>query len=384
MLNPFFYPYAGGTERVLLEVYSRLSKRHNVTVISAALNDKNKGSVEHVKGIKVVRLKTLHLDFPALPMPFPVMRGLPDAIQKAGADIYHINNRYLYFFNTINAIKKMNRSLALTLHDAMPSNIDTITDRGGYLYDVVWGRRLMEYADVITAVSENTLKTTVPEKYRDRAYVIYNGVDTDRYRPRSKNDRDVVRIRKELGLSNDSITIMNNGRLVPQKGQVYLIRAFAEIVKRRKGLDLNLLIIGRGPLKDTLMYMARDLGIDYRVQMLTGIDEMEMPYYYNASDMFVSASLYEPASLSVMEALASQLPVVATKVGGVPEMMHANGVYTKPHSISGLRTGITNVLENMTSAGKRAARGRELMIKEHDWNSIAKDYERIFESTLRN
>ncbi len=383
MLNPFFYPYAGGTERVLFEVYSRLAKRHNVTVVSAALHNKNK-SVEEISGIKVIRLKTKYVDFPALPMPFPMMQGLPDAVQREGADIYHINNRYLYFFNTISAIKKINKALALTLHDAMPRNIDTITDSGGYLYDVVWGRRLMNYADVITAVSKNTVETTVPREFRERAYVIYNGVDTTRFKYRPKSDSNVGRVLRKLGIRKDSITIMNNGRLVTQKGQVYLLRAVAELAKKRPELDINLLMVGRGYLKDTLLYMAKDLGMSERVRMLTDIDERVMPYYYNAADVFVSASLYEPASLSVMEALACELPVVATKVGGVPEMMGGFGVYAKPKSISGIRKGIESVIENPGASRRRAAGGRARMIKEHDWNNIADEYERVFTSSVRN
>src|SRR5208283_6024126 len=93
VLNPFFYPYSGGTERVLLEVYSRMARKHNVTVISANLDGGRKDSVGYVKGIRVVRLKTRHIAFPGLPMPFPVMLGLREALQRESAQLYHINNR---------------------------------------------------------------------------------------------------------------------------------------------------------------------------------------------------------------------------------------------------------------------------------------------------
>ncbi len=384
VLNPFFYPYAGGTERVLYEVYRRLSRRHNVTVISGALGNKSRESIEEVDGIRVIRLRTVHLNIPALPMPIPIMQGLPEAVQKACADIYHINNRYLYFYNTISAIKKANKALALTLHDAMPRNIDAITDRGGYLYDVVWGRRLMHYADVITAVSKDTLLSTVPREYRERAYVIYNGVDTKAYRKRRKGDRGVERARKALGINADTINIMNNGRLIAQKGQVYLLRAVADLVRRHKDLDLNLVIIGRGYLKDTMTYMAGDLGISERVSIMSGIPEKEMPYYYNTANVFVSASLYEPASLAVMEALASEVPVVATKVGGVPEMMGGCGTYVRPRSVSGISKGIERVLSNQKRAARLANDGRKLMVREHDWDTISKEYEHRFEAVLRN
>ncbi len=384
VLNPFFYPYTGGTERVLYEVYRRLAKRHNITVISGAPENRNKESVEHMNGMRIVRLKTMHIGLPTLPMPFPIMQGLPKAIQKEKADLYHINNRYLYFYNTINAIKKMKKSLALTLHDAIPRNIDTITDGGGYLYDIIWGRRLMQYADVITAVSKNTLDTTVPKEYRERAYVIYNGVSTKVYKRRARGNPSVSRVRKRLGIEDNTINIMNNGRLVVQKGQVYLLRAVAELMKERGGLDVNLMMIGRGYLKETLEYMASDLGMSGRFSILTGIDERVLPYYYNAADIFVSASLYEPASLSVMEALASEVPVVATKVGGVPEMVGNCGTYVRPGNISGIKEGVRKILDDGRKARRLASDGKKLMIKEHDWDRIASEYEQRFEATIRN
>ena len=382
VLNPFFYPYSGGTERVLLEVYRRLAKRHNVTVISAALNSSKKDTVEYANGIKVIRLKSSYVSLPMLPMPMPLMWGLREAVMKEDSELYHINNRYLYFFDTVNLIKKANKRIALTLHDALPKNIDTVTDNGGYLYDVVWGRKMMQYADLITAVSKNTLETTVPGAYRAKARVIYNGVDYRRYKKRKRGSPGVLEVGKELDLSG-SINIVNNGRLVPQKGQIYLLRAFAEMLEEDHELDLNLLVIGRGYLRDALLYMAKDLGIRKRFRIVSGIDEEVLPYYYNIGNVFVSSSLYEPASIALMEALASEVPVVATRVGGVPEMARDCGLYARPRSISDIRNRISDILDDRRVAAARAKRGRALMKKEHDWDRIARKYEDAFSSAMR-
>ncbi len=380
VLNPFFYPYSGGTEKVLLEIYRRMAKKHNITVISAALKSGQKDYSEEIYGIKVIRLKTSYIDVPILPMPFPVTMGLRDAIYKQKADIYHINNRYVYFGDTVKCIKRSGGKMALTLHDAIPKNIDPFTDNGGYVYDMLWGRRLIEYSDVITGVSKNTLITTVPKALMKKCHVIYNGVAFDKYKPRSK--ASASKIMKELGLNKNSTVILNNGRLINQKGQIYLIRAVADIIKEGNK-DLFLTIIGRGSLKETFMYMARDLGISDRIRICTGIAEEDLPYYYNMSSVFVSASLYEPASISIMEALASGVPVVATKVGGVPETMKNRGIYVKPRSIIGIKKGIERLLSNPKEAKRMGAMGRELMIKEHDWNLISKKYEKVFESAMR-
>lgn len=388
VLNPFFYPYSGGTEKVLYEVYSRLAKKHNVTVISASLNSKQKKhSVDYVNGIKIVRLRTRYLDIPKLPMPMPIMWGLKDVLAETDAEVYHINNRYLYYFDTVGKIKKTNKKIALTLHDAVPKNIDTITNNGGYLYEMLWGRRIMQYADLITAVSRNTLESTVPKAYRrsKRTRVIYNGVDYSRYTPR-KADAAVKELKDTIGLS-DSLNILNNGRLVVQKGQIYLLGAVAELIKEHRDLNIMLLIIGKGYLKDTLKYMAKNIGIDKQFKIVSGIKEEVLPFYYNCADLFVSASLYEPASIAVMEAMSSRIPIVATRVGGVPEMLKDSGFYAKPGDVDSIKKKTYQLIDTIINDRKKVDRitkkSRNIIIREHNWDKIAKEYEKEFGGLLK-
>ena len=378
VINPFFFPYAGGTEKVLMQVYKRLSKKHNITVISYALGAGQKEAEELVEGIKVVRLKTKYMDVPGLPLPFMVAEGFRERIQRESADIYHINNRYLVFPLALGAIKNKGKKLALTLHNALPKNIGPVTDFCGLVYDAAWGRKIMKAADLITGITQNVVDTTVPAAYRNKTHVVYNGVDFKSFRPRSRSDRNVKIARERLG---DGITIMNNARLVPQKGQKYLMRAFAELVK--EGIASNLLIIGKGPLESSLRGIAGRLHIPDRLSIISGIPEGQLPYYYNAGDIFALPSLYEPASIALLEALSSGVPTVAAKTGGIPEMMKDNGLYVNPKSEKDIKEKISMLLGDKEMAEKFAKNGRALMMKEHNWDDIAKEYERLFLETIR-
>ena len=137
VLNPYFYPYKGGTEKVLLEVYRRLAKRHNITVLTSTVPGRNERRSEEIHGIKVIRLKTRQYALPGLPLPFESFEGLNSAIVRAGADLYHINNRYQYFYLNIMSLKSVGK-LCLTIHNSLPLNIDRPTDFFGRAYDVVW------------------------------------------------------------------------------------------------------------------------------------------------------------------------------------------------------------------------------------------------------
>ncbi len=382
MLNPYFYPYNGGTEKVLLEVYSRLAKHHNITVVTSVAARKNRPSVEEIAGIRVVRLKATSTRPPTLPMPFLLFDGLKKALVKENAEIYHINNRYQYFGDTVRIVKGLDSKLALTIHNALPKNINFTTDELGRFYDWLWGKKLMGAADVITAVSTNTAKTTIPRRYMKKTHVIFNGVDFKRFRKMDKNSKEVADVSKALGF--DGTTIVTNGRLVPQKGQIYLLEAFAELSNSGMS-DLNLMVIGRGPSSMYLHRSAKRMGVADKFHIVSGIPDRMLPCYYNACDIFAFPSLYEPAGLAVCEAMSCELPVVASKVGGIPEIVGDYGIYSKPRDYESIRDGLSYVMEsrNGKEIKRMTALGRKRMVRRHDWDRIAKQYEHVFQGIVR-
>ncbi|MDE1870640.1 MAG: glycosyltransferase family 4 protein [Candidatus Micrarchaeota archaeon] len=382
VLNPFFYPYKGGTEKVLLEVYRRLAKRHNITVITSAPLDNNRHSVEEVFGIRVVRLRTFQEHVPIFPMPFLFFDGLKRALERERGDIYHINNRYQFFEDSVKVIKGMDRKIALTIHNALPKNIDPLTDELGEFYDRIWGRKLMHAADIITGVSTSTINTTIPRSERHKTHLVFNGVDYRRFRRLGKRNESVARISKRMGFGADSTNILCNGRLVTQKGQKYLLHAFAELVTRDHE-DLNMLIIGKGPLRRQLYSMAKKMGVERRFRITYGIDDDNLPYYYNACDIFSLPSLYEPAGLALLEALSCELPSVISRIGGMPEIAGNCGIYAKPGDHRSIKKMVKYVLENGDDASKLASKGRKRIIKYHDWDNISKQYEGLFLGCLR-
>jgi glycosyltransferase involved in cell wall biosynthesis len=343
--------------------------------------DSNKYSVQYLDGLKIVRLRTFQRRLPALPMPYLFyFQGLRAAIFKEKSDIYHINNRYQYFSDTVSAVRSMDKKIALTIHNALPRDIDFTTDNLGRFYDWWWGKRLMREADVITAVSGNTARTTVPSDCLKKTHVVFNGVDSSNFRKIEKNDPKVKRIIDELGFEGASI--ITNGRLVPQKGQIYLIRAVAEL--QRKGRELNLLVVGKGPLRGKLVKSAKRLGISNRFRIVWGLGDESLPYYYNACDIFAFPSLYEPAGLAVCEAMSCELPAVVSKIGGIPEIAGEYGYYVKPKDERSIVQRLEYVLDNKRLAERRAGIGRKRMIKYFNWDKIAKEYENIFLETIRN
>lgn len=381
VLNPYFIPYRGGTEKVLYEVYKRISKKHNITIITSAVSafgahgsGRPLQHTEYIDDIKVVRIKTKQISIPFSPLPLQLFPALQSHIQSVNADLYHVNNRYQYFPSTIRTVRDMGAKLAITIHNSTPKGISVADDYFGLLYDMAIGRKFMHASSAITAVSKNALESTVQPEDIWKSKVIYNGVDHKLFRKISSRDGTVSSLKEKFG--KGSTLILSNGRLTQQKGQAYLIRAVAELIK--EGNDVRLLIIGKGPMYNWLYKYASRLKIADRFEIISGIPEEEIPYYYNASDLFVLPSLYEPAGMALIEAMACGVPSIATRVGGMPEMGQDTVSYSKPRDYASIKEAIINCLSDSKNARDRATRAISLVKKRNDWDIIAKEYEDCF------
>jgi len=151
----------------------------------------------------------------------------------------------------------------------------------------------------------------IPENQID---VVYNGVDIDRFHPRNRKYREEIRKRHGIGDEFVILYVSNNFRM---KGLGYLVKALAEIRKEDRR-PFKLLALGRdrqGPY----LRLAKKTGISKEVVFAGSTDEPEK--YYGAADLLVHPTFYDACSLTVLEALASGLPVITTYFNGASGVM---------------------------------------------------------------
>jgi len=146
----------------------------------------------------------------------------------------------------------------------------------------------------------------IPES---RIVVIYNGIDTERFHPRNRQYRDEIRKRHGIGSEFVILYVSNNFRM---KGLGYLVKALAEI-KESNPTPYKCLVLGRDK-KAPYVRLAEKLGIGQEVIFAGSTDEPEK--YYGAADLLVHPTFYDACSLTVLEALASGLPVITTVLNG--------------------------------------------------------------------
>lgn len=188
-------------------------------------------------------------------------------------------------------------------------------------------------------------------------------------------------MRQELGVPNDAIVILNIGRLHPVKGQLHLMPMMARLRERLP--NALLLIAGDGPLRSALQAEIREHGLESHVRLLGA--RLDIPALLRASDALVLASESEAAPLPLMEAMRESKPVVATGVGGVPEMVE-NGVtgYVVPR---GMPHEMADALVQMFTPPERALEmgeaGRRVALQRFDVARIAERLGAIYREISR-
>jgi glycosyltransferase involved in cell wall biosynthesis len=210
-------------------------------------------------------------------------------------------------------------------------------------------------ADVVFTVT-NDLRTFHGKQAwleADDFRVIYNGVDTDRFAPRPG---DAARLRLEFAIPQDRVVIGSVGRLVPIKDHPTLLRAAERLL--RAGRNVHVLVAGAGPdLEKLKAQVATSEVLRERVTFVGATDRV--PELMNAMDVFVLPSICEGMSNTILEAMASGLPVVATSAGGNPELVEngQSGLLFSPSCVESLTqhlVRLTDDSELRTQLGKDA------------------------------
>lgn len=184
---------------------------------------------------------------------------------------------------------------------------------------------LWSFADRVIAVSEGMAEMLTRAGHRSSSVVaVHNGVDLSRIRALRSRDG----VREDLGIPADAVLIGTAGRLSPVKAQCSLLRAARRILDERP--EARFVVAGDGPRREELQALAETLGVA-RQSVFAGV-RMDIYDVIASMDIFVLPSLSEGIPMALLEAMALGRPVVASAVGGIPEMIQhgTNGLLVPP------------------------------------------------------
>lgn len=294
----------GGAEKAITTIASSLKENYNVSMVVFDYTLK-----EYIPNVRVIDLKSP-------PKKLIVSRIYSflyrvKKIKKIKKDLnIDCSISFLVGGNFVNCSSKVGDKVIISVRNMQSKLNHDIFKR-------IANRIALKKADKIVTVSDK-VKEDILDHYKfdsNKIITIENMIDKKSIEEKAVENIDEV---KDKDFLKDGIKIISIGRLIPQKGQWHLIKAFRIVADKYK--NAKLIILGRGELKEGLEELIQKLNLQKNVYLL---GFKKNPYKYLArSDIFVSTSLYEGMPNVILEAMACDLPVIATDcVGGTKEIL---------------------------------------------------------------
>lgn len=247
-------------------------------------------------------------------------------------------------------------------------------------YERRWKEKLVRYnlrtAEYIGATSyaikEQTERFVIP---KHAITVTPFGIDCEMFRPLKKP------------LNNDEFIVGTVKTLEPVYGIEYLIRAFAIFKLNYKGVKpLRLLIAGDGPLRDRLMSLAKELGIRNETEFLGIVPHNDVPNILNRLSVYVCVSNSEGFGVSVLEASACSVPVIASDVGGLGEVVRdgVTGFIVPPRDAEAIAERIEKLAEDLRLSEGLGTAGREFVKQYYEWKENVSRMEELYRKIVKN
>ena len=237
-------------------------------------------------------------------------------------------------------------------------------------------RFVLRRSDMITCDSEAVKQAVVEQSDfpEDKIVVFPRGVDLKLFHPDPKLREET---REMLGWQEDKIIIMTR-RFAPIYGIEYFLRSLPKVLEEVP--SAKALLIGTGPLEMSFRTIVKELGVDSAVRFQGMVANKELPAYLNAADLYVSSSLSDGTSVSLLEAMACGLPVVVTDVPSILEWVKdgVNGLVCPRRDSVSLADAIITLLQDEQMAAKMGEKNLAIAKQRADWDKNFKLLEGMY------
>jgi glycosyltransferase involved in cell wall biosynthesis len=200
------------------------------------------------------------------------------------------------------------------------------------------------------------------------------GVDTQTFKRASADG-----IRDRYHIPSDGIVFAFVGRMIPIKNLTFLIESFASALQQNP--LLYLLLVGDGPSQPDLIEQVDALGLKERIIFAGRQTGRNLVDHYNAADVFVITSTYESFSFVVLEAMACELPVIATRVGRLPQSVDdgRTGLLVESGNVENLKAAMLAMAKDKDRRRDMGRCAREKVVQKHSWLETARQMLRVYE-----
>ena len=326
---------------------------------------------EEMNGIKVYRAATElgHPNFLTWVLLFNhfLEKKMAEVSQSVEFDVMHVHD-WLAAFAGISFKRYLQKPMVLTVHSTEIGRAQGLHSADSFSIDGIEWWATYE-ADKVIACSQS-MKNEICGHFNlpwDKVDVIPNAIDATKYN--SSVDRGSVRKRYGVGWGEKMILCV--GRLVPQKGIEYFIRAIPSIASRYP--EVKFIIVGEGWSRDFLEAEARSTRQRGKIRFTGFVSDKEVIDLMKSADVLIVPSVYEPFGIVALEGMATGVPVVASQVGGLSEVIEHDrtGLFVYPKSPESIAWGIHRILSDPDHARWLTENAKDKLQKAYSWEAVA-------------
>lgn len=371
LVSDWYYPKVGGVASHMHDLALKLrGMGHEVTIVT---NNRVTGKEEELERLGIKLLKVPGVLSPIFDINLTYSLKSTQELTSFLEDFDVIHSHHAFTPLSLKAVKaarSLEKAALLTTHSISFSHESRLWSALGLTIPLF--SHYLRYPHRIIAVSRAS-KAFVSHFTDTTVEVIPNGVDDKRFRPSQGGEE----LKEELGIEGNVVLYVS--RMSYRKGPHVLLNAFAGIE------DATLVMAGSGEMLPFLKAQAKFLGVDERVRFLGYVPDETLPKLYDMADVFVLPSTTAEAfGIVVLEAMASGVPVIATDVGGIPEIVRESesGLLVPPGNEFELRNAIERLLENEELREFYGKNGRRAVEEKYSWDVVARQVERMYLEVL--
>ncbi len=377
-----FMPAVNGVANVVYQSALALSGRgHDVRLYTVSrFHNGNLSAIFHNKVTPVTLPSLPFWGYKGERMALPSGRSMLD-LKKFGADIIHVHTPFLVGWEAVISAKLRKTAIIGTHHTFYDYYLKHIKLDNPAMKKFSWKYIVSFYnnCDLVLAPTRALADELKANGLKPRYEILPNAIDTHAYRPAGEKDKTALK--RGFGVTGRAFIYM--GRLSYEKSIDRVITAFAQAAKADSAATL--MLVGDGPEKDKLEQQCARLGIEGRVKFTGYLNGAKLLAALQAGDLFLTASESENMPISILEAMATGLPVIATATGGLPEIIEDgfNGRLISFADPGKAAREMLSLLNNTAAleAFSQAARRRAL---DYSLDRVTAQLEKIYKFALTN
>ncbi|MBI5401169.1 MAG: glycosyltransferase family 4 protein [Candidatus Yonathbacteria bacterium] len=392
-----YYPdVVGGAEVAIKEITDRIAPEDIVFDMITLRFDSTLPKFERIGNVNIHRIGFTRMgpeiaDIVRFPLTlnkyfFPFFGFLKAcALQKENSYecVWAIMANYAGFAALFFKMRYPRTRFLLTLQEGDP--IEYIEHSVRFVYPLF--KRIFTTADFIQAISHYLAGFARNMGYTGQLEVVPNAVNVAHF-AQEYPEMELSILKHRLGKKVGDFFLITTSRMVTKNAVDEVIRALPLIPP-----NLKFLILGIGPDENMLRKLAKEKGVEDRVQFLGQVLHEDMPKYLKVSDIFIRPSRSEGLGNSFLEAMAAGLPVIATPVGGIPDFLfdpdqdpdkEPTGLFASINDPASIARQVERLVADPALRNRLFMNGRTLVAEKYDWKLIAKNMkERVFDKLFQ-